>query len=465
MKFKCCQSALSSLIIGDNALSFCCWFKHAGYSFLENYNGTTDFIEKYKQARKIFIENCKNGTENYDVCFSCSKFVEQDWDEDFGIDYISLTARKKCSCNCIYCIVTNGETEKRREFNQTEIWDIKPVLEYLSQNKFLKNEGTLFIGAGECSEYPKEELQWLIDYANNNNFSLEVASSAAFYSEALKNSLTKDKILMVVSVDAGTKDTFEKVKRVKFYDNVWNNLRKYIEASINNKNADVVIKYIILDGINDDIEEFDEFINMCNKVNCQNIEISMDINFQQDKSVLTVTPTEKIKNLITHIQNLKDERIYFKSVIPIKEINTTARKYEDKIEKAILSGNTTVKIVVLSGTENTYQKLTNTDLYNNIWKNISLYSKISKNCPSFFSELYIQYEIIPGSNDSIEEIESFINKCNNLEIKHIEFAILANKKFYKNKEKLDNLKNTILYIKSLNKQSIKISNSILKLVN
>ncbi len=464
MKFKCCKSALSSLIIGDNALSFCCWFTHDGYSFLQNYNGETDFIEKYKESRNKFIENCKNETANYDICFNCSKFTEQEWDETFGIDYISLTERRKCSCNCIYCIVTKGDTKKRAEFNKKKIWDIEPVLKYLADNKVLKKEGTLFIGAGECSEYPKEKLQWLINYAKENNFSLEIASSAFFYSEDIAQVLKEGKISITVSVDSGTKEIFEKIKRAKFYNQVWKNLDQYIKAAKNNPNAKVIIKYIILDGINDDIEEFNSFINMCNKVNCKNIEISMDINYQTDRSVLNVTPTEKIRKLISHIQDLNDDRIYFQSVVPIKEMKTTARNFDFDIEQGILRGDTTVKIFVFAVKEETYNKLTNTDLHKQIWENIKIYAETSKQSKSFFSELYIQYMILPEKNDNLIEIKEFLKRCKDLNIKHIEFDLINEKSLQKDNIKMGNLKESINYLTSLNSQSIRISERLLNLV-
>ena len=91
-----------------------------------------------------------------------------------------------------------------------------------------------------------------------------------------------------VSVDAGTKKVYEQIKRVKGYDAVWKNLKKYIEASRKNPNAEVTIKYIIIPGINDNIKEAKEFIKRCNKLKCEKVEINVEffwMNENYDKAI------------------------------------------------------------------------------------------------------------------------------------------------------------------------------------
>ena len=122
------------------------------------------------------------------------------------------------------------------------------------------------IGGGECAEYPKEELKWLIDFVFSINGSIE------FLSAGITKALEKGETKLKVSVDAGYKKTWEKIKRVKGFDNVWNNLKKYIKAEKKNPNAHVTIKYIIIPGINDNLKEVKEFIKRALKIGCKSMD-------------------------------------------------------------------------------------------------------------------------------------------------------------------------------------------------
>lgn len=443
MKFKCCQCAISSFMITDTTLSFCPRLGDKKYPFIENYNGETDFIEKYITAREQYLKTCKENPNILEKCNKCPLFLKSEWDESFGIDYIGVANRSKCSCNCIYCTSSSGNIDKRKELNRKEVWDIKPVLMMLEKNKLLKNTGTLFIAGGECSEYPKEELQWLFDFAYRNNFNLNMASSGMFYSKEIEQALRNWKTELLVSVDSGTKEKYEQIKRVNFYDKVWDNLKNYIKASENNPDSVVSIKYIILDGINDSIEEFQQFINKCDSVNCKHIDISLDIDYIFSLDINHNDIPSKTMELLEYIRKLKDERIYSDVYCEMKEIKTSAKIYSEEIERALSNGNICLSIVIFAGLNDTYRKITNTDMHDNIWENILKYSGYTANHKSFRSEIRVQYKIIPDVNDSTEEIEAFLENCNKCDIDNIEIGLYSNNNKQINPEKLMEIKKIV----------------------
>ena len=72
---------------------------------------------------------------------------------------------------------------------------------------------------------------------------------------------------------------YEKIKRVKAYGIVWNNLKKYIQISEDNPEAQIFIKYIIIPGVNDVIEEVESFIRKCRNINCKHILVDMEFSY------------------------------------------------------------------------------------------------------------------------------------------------------------------------------------------
>ena len=75
-------------------------------------------------------------------------------------------------------------------------------------------------------------------------------------SPAVTRLLIKNKVNVVVSVDAGTKETFKKIRNSTAFDVVFRNIRSYSEK--NSKN--IIIKYILTDG-NEKPTEIDSFVN------------------------------------------------------------------------------------------------------------------------------------------------------------------------------------------------------------
>ncbi|MBQ8887518.1 MAG: radical SAM protein [Candidatus Gastranaerophilales bacterium] len=301
MKFKCCEWALAHLVINSDDLTYCCASFDKKLTFKENYHGELIDIDEYIKNRELFIEQCKQG--NFpEVCKDCPTLEERDWDETPGFIDVSVSNRTKCSCNCTYCIISSGGREDvKKDLNTRQTYDVRPLLNQFREKNMFKPNCHFIIGGGECAEYPKGELKWLVDFVFEQKGSIEFLSAGIKFSDDIKNALRKGKSKLKVSVDAGTKKVYEQVKRVKGYDAVWKNLKKYIEASKKNPNAEVTIKYIIIPNVNDNMTEATEFIKRCNKIGCTRIEVNVEffwMNENWDKPIS---------------DNLREVLLYFQS--------------------------------------------------------------------------------------------------------------------------------------------------------
>ena len=61
-------------------------------------------------------------------------------------------------------------------------------------------------------------------------------------------------VKIITSIDAGTRETFKKIKRNDMFDKVMENLRKY---PVNK--TKLILKYLILEGVNDNETDIDRF--------------------------------------------------------------------------------------------------------------------------------------------------------------------------------------------------------------
>ncbi len=93
-------------------------------------------------------------------------------------------------------------------------------------------------------------------------------------------------------------------------------------------------------------------------------------------------------------------------------VPSSALKYSNIIEKGISSGQLTVVVSVDSGSAHTYKKIKQIDAYKLVCENLINYSKAQKEYGSVISK----YILIPEVNDTVEEINSWLdfNKENNI---------------------------------------------------
>lgn len=277
MKFKCCENLLHTLNFQYVGLLAC------GFTFWGDYYGEIFSIEDYKKARDKYVAKFKSG-DIPKLCTTCGILTEREWDESIGLSGCEITNRPRCSvCDCIYCIATDADAEKKKYFNNYEPYDIKPALLNLRNNNVFLPNCRFDINGGEIAEYPEEELQWFVYIAMKQKSPLSFLSSGIVFSQTLHDALRLLDTDLMISVDAGTEKTYEKIKRVKNkFNNVWSNLDKYIKSANNNPNSKVSIKYIIIPGINDNVNEAQAFVKKCLEVNCKNIVVSMELHFKRN---------------------------------------------------------------------------------------------------------------------------------------------------------------------------------------
>lgn len=277
MKFKCCDFLLHEIVFAQaEVIPCCCSPKHEYETrFLKNFNGGEFDAEEYIKQKEQYINLFKEG-KTPDCCVGCSMIREEAWDETNTIKRIIISNRTKCSCNCIYCSLVTTSNQTKEELNTRKAYDIIPVLKDLRSKNLIGKNCEILVAGGECCEYPVGELDEIIYLATQLECKLEILSSGIIFSSAIENALKNGKTTLKVSVDSGYKKTYEKIKRVKAYNRVWDNLKQYIASTSFNNSSIVKIKYIILPSLNDNKREVLKFIDNCKKINCKNIEIAIE---------------------------------------------------------------------------------------------------------------------------------------------------------------------------------------------
>jgi pyruvate-formate lyase-activating enzyme len=221
-------------------------------------------------------------------CDKCSELINGFWTKNPQIKTVGFDsdfADDKCNFKCCYCDVY----EKIND-NNTYTRDIVSQIE--SFEKSISNsELNIIIASGEMSI-----CSWrkpVIEIAKRNNWWLSVFTNASVYMKELEE--ISNRASLNVSVDAGTAETFAKVKGVNCFGKVCENLQKYRDNGIK-----IDLKYIMLEGINDNQADVIGFIELAKKINAE-IYIScnsqnLGINMQEKTFNAAKLLVEKLKD-------------------------------------------------------------------------------------------------------------------------------------------------------------------------
>ena len=271
-EFYSCPWIQHGLVFFFKKLANCCYCGHAsgGHTLVKDiYRGEPinwEHLFKLKNeyfrlAKKGFIhENCMN-------CHFLVKKPEKDWIlEEQYIDNVYISHWIHCNCKCTYCYAVQNPEEFKHHAPYSILYLIKEMLE----KNILRPGGSVHFGGGEPTLLAEFEdiINLLLDYKFYN---LRVHTSGIKYSKALERGIREGRLRVVVSVDAGCPETYQKIKQVPLYYLVRENAKRYAAAQSKivhqltddfsfDGSISVATKFIIIPGVNDTEEEVENWI-------------------------------------------------------------------------------------------------------------------------------------------------------------------------------------------------------------
>lgn len=282
MGYKCCKYLAEGIEFRYNGVALCNRVGHKGGGDIvaEFYNEEKDDnfcfnVEKYlKKRRQVILQN---QTDNlYPNCEGCMELHNQTFNyfEDLKLSNIILHHWTKCNSNCIYCY----SSKNKEYYNKRRHYKVLPLIKNLERNKLLNYGGFVNWAGGEISCLEEfNDVEKIFD--RYDWFSL-FNSSGIKYEETIAMHLKNNRGLLIISTDSGTKETHEKIKRVRSFDKVWQNIERY-SAAAENKSL-LQLKYIIIHGINDNKGEISAFLNKVKSLGLLYVIFDIDLYYLND---------------------------------------------------------------------------------------------------------------------------------------------------------------------------------------
>ena len=278
-KCKVCTFLASGIEFRYNAISLCNRVSHVGggdivVDFYDENNNKKFIFDVRSYLRKRNEVIYKNQTnEIYPKCIGCMELsrLKEINIKDLKISDIVLHHWTKCNSNCIYCYTSSD----KHYFNIRKSYKFLPILKSLISRNLLEYGGTVNWAGGEISCL--DEFESILAILDRYDFFSIFNSSCVKFESSIASHLKSEKGVLVVSLDCGSKETHKKIKQVDTYEQVWENISKYIDIA-HNKNS-VNLKYIILPGVNDNKLEILEFLRKASFVGIKQVIFDIDIYY------------------------------------------------------------------------------------------------------------------------------------------------------------------------------------------
>lgn len=221
--------------------------------------------EKQKLHTKI-NQGCQT------ACSGCPFMEFKDWGslDTLNIKYLSFEYHSVCNLKCTYCSDTYYGGQQAR-------YNVKNLVDKFIQEGMLNECHTIVWGGGE-PVVGKDFANMLESTVNAlPNANQRVLTNAVKHSPTVERFVRESKVSVTTSIDAGTPETFHKVRGMDSLKKVIKTLKKYAEANP----GQVTIKYIFTEG-NYDIQEVNAFVELMiqnHLLDC-NFQISCDFKHE-----------------------------------------------------------------------------------------------------------------------------------------------------------------------------------------
>ncbi len=202
------------------------------------------------------------------VCRTCSAFGDHDWDSSpaHGPFFnISLNHYKKCNLRCVHCGYRRHDDGERDTPHEKVFAAIHKCISagICVPRPFLE------VGGGEPSL--AKGLENIMQHALENGWQALINSNGAKFSQVFANGVNADLFSLLLTPDAGSRETYARIKGVDNFENTWRNIGRYMAAT----SGKARVKFILEEGNKNDIPAM---IETSRKHGVKTLVLSLDMN-------------------------------------------------------------------------------------------------------------------------------------------------------------------------------------------
>lgn len=229
-----------------------------------------DIDDSFEECRKAFQAQNKRIIDGLrdlkpTTCDGCPELMEDWWEVEPRLESISFAIGFKgdlCNAKCIYC---DADSFLRSASDSN--MSILDVCESLAESD---EQGKIILTFNNAEFTVNPYRREVMKLWKTKGWYGHVLTNGIVFSPELAELMKSGLADLNCSLDAGTEETFKKIKGVNKFLTVCDNLRKYAGNGL------VTLKYIILKNVNDNLKDISGFIHFAEELRADVI-VSRDI--------------------------------------------------------------------------------------------------------------------------------------------------------------------------------------------
>lgn len=345
--FYSCPDLQHSLYLAPSKVRTCCqrFFvegkQEGDVVLLDVAKGDQVTAETILSSKLRLISEINSGKKT--ACYGCPYLQKKAWQalnkDNFQVRHLSLEYHSVCNLKCTYC----SDEYYGGESAQYDIFELISQLKRLGYMEFCNS---IVWGGGE--PVLDSNFETLVNLILNNLSPsyLRFFTNGVRYNSLIQKLLDDQKIYITTSIDAGTAETYKKVRGFDRLEKVYTNLGKYAKMHPER----VTIKYIFTEG-NTSPEEVEAFLEYIAKYNL--LGVNFQISFDFTKETVEKNDYLRIIEMFSGLQTLNVRSIFLDDLIwqrfssrDFASILLESEFSELGFDKLIASRNPNDKIVV-----------------------------------------------------------------------------------------------------------------------
>lgn len=271
-----CYDLHNSLFLASKEIRACCkrffvnGVKKGDVVLCKIDSNEEEIVEKILESKKSLFKRINSSLAH--ECYGCPHLEFKNWEpiEKLKIEKISFEYHSVCNLRCIYC-------SPKYYGGMKPIYNVEKVVKKLINTKALQSCKSIVWGGGEPSLDHNFDAS-IETIGEALNIKQMIITNAIKYSPSLQKLLDSNKARITTSIDAGTKNSFKKIRGADKLNTTLENLVLYSK----NRPRNVTIKYIFLEE-NSKEEELLSFVKLIKDYGLGECNFHLSCNFNEEK--------------------------------------------------------------------------------------------------------------------------------------------------------------------------------------
>ena len=330
-EYVSCEDFQGGIHFDYSGLFYCATYSHSH----ENNKCITPIVGDLNKNYKMLIETKKQDKKSFEKviviprCKDCFQLKKKQWKKNQKINRVAISANKKCNSNCIYCTTHCNKAY----LNTLPDIPIYNFIKKLIDDKHIDDDCVIQFGGGEPTLH--FEFEKIVDlFLEKLEPMLRIYSSGIKFSSHIEKAIKLGRCTLIISLDSGNPNLYKKIKNVDEFSTVVNNVAKYCKAQDElPERKYVILKYILIPGVNDKEEYIYEFLSVAKQINCQEVRCDLEQEwYKRNKNNFDlVSPLFYIMKYFD-LQAKKMGLVHFFNVVPFRLIEMYTEKVYESIQ-------------------------------------------------------------------------------------------------------------------------------------